>query len=189
MEAGRIGKHVSPSGGDLIISLGSHHLLFKLPSYVFAPVNGNLTHGMWPCGVDGIQLSCCRHIIGSGDLFDRMIDNTADLVCNAQKWQPDLLSTGQDFNPEMIQKHLWDRHGIQVKEFKRSMFTIKLPEDPASGSPGFPHPELKKYGLLVKYPSEMTLAQEHCPMVGSAFESLLSYQAHRRSKAPTNAIE
>ena len=118
-----------------------------------------------------------------------MMDNTADLVCNAQKWQPDLLNTGQDFNPEMIQKHLWDGHGIQVKEFKRSMFTIKLPEDPARGSTGSSHPELEKYGLLVKYPAEMTLAQQHCPMVASAFESLQSYQAHRRSKAVTGVVE
>ena len=120
-----------------------------------------------------------RHVVASSQLFAQIINITTDLVCRPEVW----LAKGQEaeisnifLNIEWLIKTMWDLVGIPAMEFARPMFTVKTPADPTSWSTGADHPVLSEYGLLIKYPEEMRLAQEQCPNLVQALHDVKSYR-------------
>ena len=84
-------------------------------------------------------------------------------------------------NIEQVQRHLWEAAGISVREFSRSMFTVKSHSDVSTWSKGIEHPLLTEHGVQVKYMSALQLAVDHCPNLTNALQAL-SIQMHQRTQ-------
>ena len=115
-----------------------------------------------------------RHIIASAEVFAKVINLTAEVVCNTALHLPKLLNASSTaaVNIEQLQKLVWEAGGVSVREVNRTMFLVKTSDDPSSRSPGFGHDLLAQYGLLLKYGSEMSLLQERCPTLPEALHRL-----------------
>jgi hypothetical protein len=104
-----------------------------------------------------------RHIVAAGKPFVDAMHMTEDIVCNAEWWTQKLKNMSHGtINLEVIQKTYWDHLGVTVKELNRTMFTVRTQNDPTSWSHGVEHPMLSKYGLKVKYETELVASTDRC---------------------------
>ena len=103
-----------------------------------------------------------RHIIGKSDLFVRMLNMTAELVCRPEYWFQKLRSTEDRYNLEKLQKFMWSSLNITVSEFPRSMLVVRAPNDTTRWTQGTDHPGLSLFNLKLKYPQELSASLKHC---------------------------
>jgi nucleoside-diphosphate-sugar epimerase len=96
-----------------------------------------------------------RHLVAPKALFMQAINMTSELVCRPQYWH-NILKDIPAVNLEKTLATMWKQLGLKVREYPRSMFAVKLPEDHTRWSKGHQNAVLSKYdGLKVKYESEM----------------------------------
>ena len=57
---------------------------------------------------------------------------------------------------------LWQDDGLQVRQFNRSMFSVKTNRDNTTWSSGHETPITDSLGLKVKYLSELDMVLEQC---------------------------
>ena len=104
-----------------------------------------------------------RHIFAQTREFMRAINITQSLVCDTDRWISHFNALGRkNINPESIQKVLWQDDGLQVRQFNRSMFSVKTNQDTTTWSPGHDTPITHFLGLKVKYLSELDMVFEQC---------------------------
>jgi hypothetical protein len=119
------------------------------------------THSVWlPFGEEYDGYSD-RHLVATPTVFMRALNITTELVCNWQAYS-DTLRAWDHVNLERLQKQVWEQTGVPVRQYRRSMFTVKTPEDPTRWGKGTNLVEGQEFGLLIKYPDEMVRAKEHC---------------------------
>ncbi len=106
-----------------------------------------------------------RHLMASAAVFAKAI-NATEVVCNPRKWY-DIISQSneQNINIELLLKLLFQDQHIPLARFPRNMFSIRKNGDLTRWSKGDHHHELTpKFGILVKYPTELELAEKTCNM-------------------------
>lgn len=106
-----------------------------------------------------------RHLVGSAELFFRMINVTQQLVCDVDRFRNVLMQNHPNVNLETAQKLVWENLSIPIRQFDRSFFTVKLPDDPTRWSQGSDDEVISQFdGLKVKYVDEFHQASKHCGM-------------------------
>lgn len=120
-----------------------------------------------------------RHLVGSPELFFRMINITQQLVCNVDHFTDVLVQRNGSLNLETAQKMIWEDLSIPVNQFDRSFFAVKLPEDPTRWSRGVENEVISQFdNLQVKYPGELDQSMQSCGVEDPALlkEKMVSIQ-------------
>ena len=105
-----------------------------------------------------------RHILGSGEIFFKMVNMTQEIVCNVNHFK-DVQQQGpaDELNIEITQLRVWDDLTIPIKQFNSTSFLVRLPDDPARWSQGGQNDILSQFdNLMIKYPGELQRALETC---------------------------
>lgn len=104
-----------------------------------------------------------RHLVGSKEVFSKMINITQQLVCNVDHFKEVLNRSHPYVNLEKTQRLIWEDLQIPITQFNTSFFSVKLPEDPTRWSRGTENEILSAFdGLLVKYKNELTKSLQTC---------------------------
>lgn len=120
-----------------------------------------------------------RHLFARTPDFMRAINITQELVCNAEKWHSILKATKKTYNPESIQKTVWDETGLQVTVVKRCMLMVRASHDPTRWSQGEEHPLVQLFDLRVKYITELELVLSQCVNELDFVKEMQTLQAYR----------
>jgi hypothetical protein len=92
-----------------------------------------------------------------------MINITQEMVCNVDHFKEVQFQGHPGVNLEITQRQVWDDLKIPIKQFDRSFFTVKLPDDPTRWSKGSENPVVSQFeNLTVKYNGELEQSLEHC---------------------------
>ncbi len=110
-----------------------------------------------------------RHYFAHRDVFMRSLNITQELICNYKHYQKPGVMPG-DPNLERMIAMLFQETQIKISLFKRSFFTVKLPTDPTRWTKGTEMSEGKPFGLLIKYPGELSGAKEYCAVSDVNYE-------------------
>lgn len=106
-----------------------------------------------------------RHMFAYRDVFLRSMNITTELVCN---WRAYIRQVNSTHYPKlemmitMVAFHPDSHSQVRIGKYERSMFTVKRPSDPTRWSNGSALTDAQEFGLLIKYPTELTRAKKYC---------------------------
>jgi len=103
-----------------------------------------------------------RHFVAAAPVFVQAINVTLPILCNPEEWRQKFKEAGGIINIERVQAQAWREHGLQVKEFPRTMLTVRAAHDPSRWAAGEDNPALAGHGLKVKYSEELAPAERTC---------------------------
>lgn len=115
-----------------------------------------------------------RHLVGSAEMFFKMINITQQLVCNVDHFKKVQNRSHPTVNLEKTQRLIWADLQIPITQFNTSFFSVKLPEDPTRWRQGSGNEIVSAFdGLLVKYKDELNKSLQTCNVdLQSKLESL-----------------
>ena len=98
---------------------------------------------------------CDRHWVLSRDHVEPCLDLLGPIICDTDNLYREMQSDNR-WNIEKYVKHIWEKRGVRVRRYPRTMFLVRDADDRTNRSAGTYNPAVS---MIVKYNSEFEQAR------------------------------